>query len=101
MPLPRDPSTRAAFERRQRLVYDEAGNSATFITPEDIVLAKLVAYQKTGSDKHLRDVRGVLVSQWGRLNLETVGHRARSAGVLDQFEEILEAVRREDKEQAE
>lgn len=95
VPLPRDPFTRAAFERRQRLEYDQAGNTANFITPEDIILAKLMAFQKTRSDKHLRDARGVLVTQWGRLDLEAIRRGARAAGVLDQFEEILEAVRRE------
>lgn len=95
VPLPRDPFTRAAFERRQRLEYDQAGNTATFITPEDIILAKLITFQETGSDKHLRDARGVLVTQWGRLDLEAIRRGARAAGVLDQFEEILEAARRE------
>jgi len=37
VPLPRDPFTRAAFQRRQRMIYDQAGHSASFITPEDIV----------------------------------------------------------------
>ena len=95
VPLPRDPFTRTAFERRQRLEYDQAGNTATFITPEDIILAKLIAFQEAGSDKHLRDARGVLVTQWGRLDLETIRRAARAAGVLDQFEQVLEAVRRE------
>jgi hypothetical protein len=95
VPLPPDPFTRAAFERRQRLEYDQAGNTATFITPEDIVLAKLIAFQKTESDKHLRDARGVLVTQWGRLDLGAIRRGAQDAGVLDRFEEILEAVRRE------
>ena len=67
VPMPADSFTRAAFSRRQRLEYDEAGHSATFITAEDIVVAKLVAFQKTGSDKHLRDARGVLLVQWEQL----------------------------------
>lgn len=95
VPLPRDPFTRAAFQRRQRLAYDHAGNSATFITPSDIVLAKLLAFQETGSDKHLRDARGVLVTQWGRLNLEAIRRDAQAGGVLELFEDILEAARRE------
>jgi hypothetical protein len=32
VPLPHDPFTRSAFQRRQRLIYDAAGHSATFIT---------------------------------------------------------------------
>jgi 8-oxo-dGTP pyrophosphatase MutT (NUDIX family) len=55
----------------------------------------LIAFQKTESDKHLRDARGVLVTQWGRLDLGAIRRGAQAAGVLDRFEEILEAVRRE------
>jgi len=95
VPLPRDLFTRAAFGRRQRLEYDEDGHSATFITPEDIIVAKLVAYRGTGSDKHLRDAQGVLVMQWGRLDLEAVRRGARASGVLEQFDLLLEASRRE------
>jgi len=95
VPLPRDPFTRAAFQRRQRMEYDAAGHSATFITPADIVVAKLVAHRETESEKHLRDARGVLITQWGELNLEAVRRSARASGVLDQLEELVEAVRQE------
>jgi len=95
VPLPRDPFTRAAFQRRQRLEYDEAGHSATFITPEDIIVAKLIAHRETESDKHLRDARGVLMMQWGELDLEAMRRGARAGRVLEQFDLLLEAVRRE------
>jgi len=95
VPLPRDPFTRTAFQRRQRLEYDEAGHSATFITPEDIIVAKLIAYRETESDKHLRDARGVLMTQWGELDLEAVRRSARASRVLEQFDLLSEAARRE------
>jgi hypothetical protein len=95
VPLPHDPLTRASFQRRQRLEYDQAGNTAAFITPEDIILAKLIAFQKTASDKHLKDARGVLVTQWRQLDLEAVRRGARTLGVLDRFEEVLETARQE------
>jgi hypothetical protein len=99
VPLPRDAFTRAAFQRRQRMEYDETGRSAAFITPEDIVVAKLIAYQKTESDKHLRDARGVLITQWEELDLETVRRSARASGVLEQLEELIIAVQEEIKDQ--
>ena len=99
VPLPRDPFTHGAFQRRQRLVYDERGHSAAFITPEDIVVAKLMAHRETGSDKHLRDARGVLVTQWGELDLEAVRRSARESSVLDQLTALLEAARRDVEEQ--
>jgi len=95
VPLPADPFTQPAFERRQRLEYDEAGHSATFITAEDIVLAKLVAFQKTGSDKHLRDARGVLLMQWGLLNLEAIRAGAARIGMGNILDDLLVAVRRQ------
>jgi hypothetical protein len=98
VPLPRDVFTFEAFQRRKRMAYDEAGHSATFITPEDIVVAKLIAYQKTESDKHLRDARGVLITQWGELDLDTVRRSARVSGTLGQLEELVRAVQRTIKE---
>lgn len=95
VPLPRDVFTRLAFRRRQRLEYDEFGRSATFITPEDIILAKLIAFRKTGSDKHLRDARGVLITQRGELDLEAIQRGARAAETSDELERLLETVRRE------
>jgi hypothetical protein len=89
VPLPRDPFTRATFERRQRMEYDEAGHSATIISVEDIILAKLLAYRETGSDKHLRDARGVLVMQEEHLDLEVLRRSAMATGVLAQFEQLL------------
>jgi len=59
------------------------------------IVAKLIAYRETESDKHLRDARGVLVMQWGDLDLEAIRRGARANGVLDQFETLLEAVHRE------
>ena len=87
--------SRLAFQRRQRLTYHEAGHSATFITPEDLLIAKLIAYRETESDKHLRDARGVLLAQWDDLDLEIMRRSASANDVLEQFEELLEITRRE------
>jgi hypothetical protein len=55
VPLPSEPYTRAAFALRQHIVYDEiTDRAADFATAEDVILAKLRAYQETGLEKHLR-----------------------------------------------
>jgi hypothetical protein len=69
VPLPQDTFSRASFQRRQRMEYDAEGHMATFISPEDIILAKLLAFENTRSDKHLRDARGVVTTRWERLDL--------------------------------
>ncbi len=96
VPLSEDLRARVAFIRRQRIVYDElTGRAAYFATAEDIVVAKLHAHRETGSEKHLRDARGIVVTQWGRLNLDDVARWARAAGVEETWLALLEAAREE------
>jgi hypothetical protein len=95
IPLPNDVFSRVAFSRRQRLVFNQAGAEAYFISAEDIVLAKLFAFEQTGSDKHLRDIKGVLVAQWGYLDLEIIRRAADHRHLLAQFEQLYEVARQE------
>jgi hypothetical protein len=89
VPLPRDPFTWAAFQRCQRREYDEVGHTAVFIMPEDVVLAKLMAFRETGSDKHLRDARGVLAMQKGALDLDAIRRGAAAAGLAEDLGMIM------------
>jgi hypothetical protein len=93
VPLPSDLFSRFAFQRRKRIAYDASGRSAMFITAEDIVLAKLMTYRETGSDKHLHDVRGVLMMQWDELNWSAIERGARGADVGELLEPLVEAVK--------
>ena len=77
------------------MVYDDAGHAAMFITAEDIILAKLLAYRETNSDKHLQDVRGVLLMQWDELNWNRIQRAANGADVAEFLEPLVEAVRQE------
>ena len=95
VPLPDDMFSRIAFSRRQKMVYGSDGKEAYFISAEDIVAAKIFAFEQTGSDKHLRDARGVLVTQWGQLDLEFIRRMVNQPGLLPQFEQVYEAARQE------
>lgn len=95
VPLPDDIFSRMAFMRRQKMVYNTAGDEAYFISANDIIMAKLLAFQQTGSDKHLRDIKGVLVTQWERLDLELIRKMADRHDLLTQFEQIYELARQE------
>jgi len=99
VPLPDDLFTRMAFTRRQRVEY-VAGHLATFIAPEDAIVAKLVAHKNTGSDKHLRDAQGMLRVQGERLNMELVRRSSRASEVLDILENLLEVARLEGDDRA-
>jgi hypothetical protein len=95
IPLPDDVFSRVAFSRRQKMVFNQEGAEAYFISAEDIVLAKLFAFDQTGSDKHLRDVKGVLVTQWGHLNLDLIRRATDQRNLRARFEQLYEAARRE------
>ena len=96
VPLPSEPTTRAAFARRRRVVYDEINDrAADFAIAEDVFMAKLYAYRQTGSEKHLRDARGILVTQWGRLNLDSLRQWASASGMEETWLALLTAVRQE------
>jgi hypothetical protein len=99
VPMPSDSFTRAAFKRRQRKVCDETGRTAMFITPEDIIIAKLVAFSRTGSDKHLRDARGILVTLWEQLDLERIKTEASAINLDEQLGQLQQMVSKEVKEE--
>jgi len=41
--------------------YLVTGSMATIASPEDVIIKKLAFFQEGGSEKHLSDIRGVLV----------------------------------------
>jgi hypothetical protein len=57
--VPRDKDWPDQFARRVRLPTD-AGRDAWFISAEDLILNKMHFYREGGSDKHLRDIGGVM-----------------------------------------
>ncbi|MCI0379640.1 MAG: hypothetical protein L0215_18690 [Gemmataceae bacterium] len=75
------------FSRGQRL-KTAAEQHAWFASPEDVILKKLIYFREGGSEKHLRDIAGVLkvqgekldrdyIALWvGQLNVETEWHQA-------------------------
>jgi hypothetical protein len=95
VPLPTDAFTKIAFSRRQRLAYSERGETAEFISAEDIVLAKMLAYKATGSEKHLRDAVGVLVMQWDYLNFNMLQRGAAASEQQSLLAQLILLARQE------
>lgn len=46
--------------RRIRRIYPSESFQANFAAPEDIIIKKMEYYRKGGSEKHLRDIVGIL-----------------------------------------
>lgn len=82
------PYNRSRFERRARLRID-ADHDASFASPEDVILKKLESYLAGGSEKHLRDVAGVLRVSGDRIDRGYIGEWAVRLGVAEVWEQVL------------
>ena len=78
---------REQMRRRQRLLI-LPGQEAYAAAAEDVIIGKLWYYSEGGSEKHLRDIAGMLRVSGPAIDPEYVGHWAERLG----FTEIWQAV---------
>jgi hypothetical protein len=74
--------------RRQLAVLP--GRSVPFAAPEDVILKKLTYYREGGSEKHLRDMAGVLRVQGEALDRRYVEGWAAKLRVSDLWQQMVE-----------
>ncbi|HLC41653.1 MAG TPA: hypothetical protein VJO34_08505 [Methylomirabilota bacterium] len=82
------PYDRAEFERRQRQPI-VPGKEAYFVRPEDVVLYKMLYYREGGSERHLRDIAGMLRISRSEIDIEYVTAWAQRLGLSDIWKAIL------------
>ena len=82
----KDGENRGEFERRvpQKIL----GRKVFFISPEDLILSKLVWYQKSGSERRLEDAESVLKVQ-KNLDLKYLKRIASAQGFLEPLAYLL------------
>ena len=73
------PFSEAEFARRQDRRY--FGTSLSIVTPEDAILSKLEWAAKSGSQRQLRDVAGMLQAQALLLDRDYLNHWATELGL--------------------
>ncbi len=76
-----------AFERRRHVRGKDI--DADVVSPEDLILTKLVWAMETGSDRQLRDVSG-MIALAESLDRQYVQHWAGRLGVLDAWKRLAE-----------
>ncbi len=59
-----------------------------FAAPEDVVIKKMVFYQEGGSEKHLRDIAGVLATCREQFDLAYVSRSAQELGLAELWSAI-------------
>jgi hypothetical protein len=79
---------RTELERRRRMkiLPDLEGYCAR---PEDVILSKMAYYREGGSEKHLRDIAGILKVSPDQVDRQFVSHWASRLGLLEIWQTIL------------
>jgi len=85
----RDDWGRTQMERRQnvQILPDRMGTAAR---PEDVILGKMWYYAEGGSEKHLRDITGILRISGKSVDLDDIGDWAKRLGLSKVWEAILQ-----------
>jgi hypothetical protein len=83
--------TRSEASRVRRLA-SEGEYSAWFGSPEDVLLNKLIYYRLSGatSDKHLRDIAGMIKLQGKKLDRDYIAQWAGKLGVAEEWAMVHE-----------
>jgi hypothetical protein len=68
--------------------------TASFAAPEDIIIMKMRYYADGGSEKHLRDIAGILKISPDDVDLTYIADWSRRLGLTDIWEMVLERVRK-------
>ncbi|MFQ6049849.1 MAG: nucleotidyl transferase AbiEii/AbiGii toxin family protein [Candidatus Paceibacterales bacterium] len=61
-----------------------------FVSPEDLILSKLIWYKESESPKHLEDVKTIFNNSKLKLDLNYIKKRANSQGTLEILEKLRE-----------
>ncbi|MFW6195509.1 MAG: nucleotidyl transferase AbiEii/AbiGii toxin family protein [Chloroflexota bacterium] len=83
------PFDRSRFARGRR-VRPDAAFEVTFASPEDVILKKLAYYREGGSEKHLRDVTGVLKISGEELDREYLERWVRELDLAEVWSIVLD-----------
>lgn len=58
--------------------------------PEDVILGKLLYYREGGSEKHIRDINGILTSGAVEVDHDYLDGKVQELGVADEWQSILD-----------
>ena len=80
------------FARARRVQVGE-GWDASFSSPEDAILKKMEFFREGGSDKHLRDITGVLKTSGREIDSAYIDGWAATLGLTEIWRAILDRMR--------
>jgi len=77
-----------AMPNRKR--YDIEGEPIWLAPPEYVILRKLEYYREGGSEKHLKDIVGIVEISSDQLSLGEIGAKVKEYGLQHQWDEVQE-----------
>jgi hypothetical protein len=86
--------TKAQLERR-KVVELFPGQSAAIAAPEDVIIGKLVYYREGQSDKHLRDITGILTFSSDIVDRSYIAIIAKQVGVTEIWQMVLDRMQQQ------
>lgn len=76
--------------KRGRKLSVLSGRTVSFASPEDVIIKKMVYYREGGSEKHLRDIGGVIRIQGDALDVAYIDAWANKLDLTDVWEAVRE-----------
>lgn len=74
--------------KRRRMIQALPDKQLVFAAPEDVILKKLAYFKEGGSEKHLRDIAGMLRVQGAKIDRAYIADWAQRLGLTESWEEI-------------
>ena len=81
------PFDRSRFGRRRRISPAES-YEADFAAPEDVIIKKMEYYREGGSEKHLRDITGILKTADAGVDLEYISRWSDRLGLTEVWDAV-------------
>ena len=73
---------------RARMISPAGSYKARFASPEDVIIKKMDFFKRGGSEKHLRDIAGMIRVSGSELDLDYISRWADRLGLTEIWEEI-------------
>jgi hypothetical protein len=89
----RDTPFEASRFRRVRRIHPADTYEANFAAPEDVIIKKMEYYKAGGSEKHLRDITGILKISAEDVDQEYVSEWAQRLELTEIWEAVLKRLR--------
>ena len=81
--------------KRRKHLQAFPDKTVSFAAPEDVILKKLAYFQEGGSEKHLRDIAGVLRVQGDKVDKVYIAEWATRLGLTAEWQQLLAQIEAE------